>query len=491
LGIVIKQSGISAFFTYLGAIIGFANTVVLFPAFLTTEQIGLIRVIPSIAFLLMPFAQLGLVPGLLKFYPELKNKPGGLAQLLTVVGIGVISGFVVVASLLLLFESEISGYFSENSDLLNQYFYVIVVLVLILSVHSLFEVYSRIFLKIIAANIIKEFLIRVLISIAVSCYFLKIIPFDLLVTGLLLIYTIALLSMVGYIAFIGQLKFSFRFDQLDKGFLKKLANYSFFIIIGSSGSYIILNIDQLMITSMLGLQANGIYTTAFYFAVMIELSRRAISQITTPLISENFEQQNLSAIEKIYKQISINQMVIGTLFFIGIVCNLEGIFSLMPNGEVFRVGKYVVYYIGLSKLLDMIFANNSEIITLSKYYRFNVLTIAILAFLMIAMNLILIPIYGIDGAAIASMVALILYNLIKLIFIWIKLNIQPFSGKTGILFLIGLVIFVFGFWIPPLSNLIADILVRSTIITIVYFLAIYYLKISPEVNGLIDRMFGK
>ncbi|MNH31284.1 hypothetical protein D3C79_916310 [compost metagenome] len=41
--------------------------------------------------------------------------------------------------------------------------------------------------------------------------------------------------------------------------------------------------------------------------------------------------------------------------------------------------------------------------------------------------------------------------------------------------------------LPALPNFIADIIVRSTLITILYVGAIYWLKLSPEMNELIDK----
>ena len=57
-----------------------------------------------------------------------------------------------------------------------------------------------------------------------------------------------------------------------------------------------------MVTSFLGLSDTGIYTTAFYIGMIIEIPRRAISQISVPFISENIKKKNFSKIEKNYKR---------------------------------------------------------------------------------------------------------------------------------------------------------------------------------------------
>jgi O-antigen/teichoic acid export membrane protein len=491
LGVVIKQSSISAIFTYIGAFIGFVNTIILFPNFLSTEQIGLIKALPSAAFLIVPFAQLGVGQMLLKFAPELKKKTNGLSQLISFSLIMVVSGSLITLLFVQIFNTSIFTYFAENAPLVNDYFYVISALILILCVHSLFEFYSRIFLKIIAQNIIKEILIRLGYSLLVAAYYLQYISFDTMITGIIGIYGTALITLIVYIYWIGELKFTLNFSHIDKSLLKRIGIYALFVIIGSSSNNIVLNVDQLMIASMINLSANGVYATTFYFAVVIDLSRRAIMQITTPLVSEAMESNDMNAVEKIYKQASINQMAIGILFFIGLTCNLDNLFGLMTNGDTFAQGKYVVYFIGLAKLVDMTFSNNNAIITMSKYYRFNVITIAILAGLMIGLNLVLIPIYGISGAAFASMLAMLVFGIIKMVFIKMKFDMIPFTWKNFHLLLIGVTTFYIGMIIPQQESLILDLMMRSSVIALIFCPSIYFFKISEEINMLFDKFIAK
>lgn len=495
MGVVIKQSSISAFFTYLGAGIGFVNTIILFPLFLSTEQIGLMRVIPSTAFLIASFSQLGIGSTLLKFAPELRKKPDGLSQLITFSVLVVLVGFLLACGVLCIFETQITAYFSINSSLLSDYFLVVVALVLILSLYNLLESYGRIFLKIIVQNIIKEVVLRLMLTIGVSLYFLQFISFHQLVYGLIVMYGMMLVMLLAYIFKLGQLKFSSRFDLMDKALMKRIGLYSLFVMLGAGSNNIVLNIDQIMISSELGLSANGVYSTVFYFAVMIELSRRVIAQITTPLVADSLENHDLEAVKKIYKQTSINQMVVGGLFFIGLVCNLDNLFSLMSNGDTFATGKYVIYFIGLSKVMEMAFANSSPIISMSKYYKFNVITIAILAVLMVCLNLVLIPAYGISGAAFASFLALFVFGVIKMIFIKVKFGFTPFTLKNGWLTIIGIVVLSIGFSIPQLENTLLDLIVRSVSIGLLYCGAVYFFKISNEINGgllhLIKKFSGR
>ncbi len=102
-------------------------------------------------------------------------------------------------------------------------------------------------------------------------------------------------------------------------------------------------------------------------ATVIEVPKRALMQIAMPLISRAFEKNDLKDIQNIYQKTSINQLIVGSLILIGIWANLHNIFALIPRGDIYEAGKYVVLIIGFGKLLDMMFGPSSEIIVLSKY----------------------------------------------------------------------------------------------------------------------------
>ena len=242
---------------------------------------------------------------------------------------------------------------------------------------------------------------------------------------------------------------------------------------------------------MIDLGANGIYTRAFYMAVLIELPRRAISQIVSPVIAQAFKNDDFQKVKKLYKNLSINQMAVGCLIFLGIVINLDNIYSLMPNGEEYQTGFMIVYIVGVAKLVDMAFSINGEIILMSKHYRFSTYSIIILAALTVILNFLLIPIYHINGAAYASLIAIILYNLLKMGFLKWKFNLMPFSYKNLLLIAITVSVWYLDKLIPQQEFVIMDILIRSTFVTVLYCGLIVLLRISEDINSYLNNFYRK
>ena len=96
--------------------------------------------------------------------------------------------------------------------------------------------------------------------------------------------------------------------------------------------------------------------------------------------------------------------------------------------------------------------------------------------------MLLIPRFGITGAALASLISKYIYNGLKFIFLYKKYKFQPFSFKH-----IEIIIFAFVAWylstlIPVLNHFIFDLVVRSLFISIVFLVPVYFFKVSEDIN---------
>jgi O-antigen/teichoic acid export membrane protein len=203
------------------------------------------------------------------------------------------------------------------------------------------------------------------------------------------------------------------------------------------------------------------------------------------LIAKSFEFERIDEVKKIYKQSSINQLILGCFVFLLVILNLDNIYQIMPAGETYKSGATVVLLIGLSKLIDMGFGVNSEIIVSSKLYKVNIYFVLILAVLTVSLNIWLIPIYGLTGAAFASLLAVLIFNLLKLIFIWSYLKFQPFSLHTLSVIGITLSCYFIAQFVPILENVYLNTLWVSAIIALPFMTLMLVFKPSKEITSLL------
>ena len=489
MGKILKQSFWSTIIIYVGVLLGFINSIILFPKYLSTEQIGLIRQIISASTLLLPLTTFGVSATYLKFFPSYKEDNKLKNEFLSIQFFLILTSFTITIVLLVLFSDNIKYLFTEKSKIFFDYYYIVFSILFIMTISSLFEAYLRARYNIILSNFTNGVLNRFLTAISIVLLSLMIISFDWLIKIQVPIYLTGLFIIIIYAYKKENFNINIKLSNI-KNQLKEITNYSFFSILSGFANILVLNVDVLMVTAILGLSATGIYTTSFYIGLIIEIPRRAISQISIPLISENIKNNNLNKIEKNFKLVSLHQLIIGVFLYLLITLNLDNIFNIIPNSENFISGKNIVYIIGLSKLIIMTSGFSSELIMMSKYYKFNVITITILAILSVILNYILIPKFGMIGAAYASLISILIFNIIKLIFIKIKIGISPFSNKTISPIIIGIIIFFIINYFPSNSNPFLDIIKNSLIISSIYLGMIYLLRVSPELNLIIKKIIN-
>jgi len=488
MGLVIRQSIYSTIISYAGVVIGYINLLYLYPKFLTLEQVGLFRTIQDAAILLSPFAQFGLTQSIFRFYPQFVKTKSESHTFITLMTLLALAGFAIFFILFKIFETPLLSYFQDNAKEIIQYSSWVLWLTLLLVMIAALEAFSRSLLKTVVPNLIREIVARLLLSVLVLLYFSGWLTFDQFIVGSVIAYLICLLLLTFYLWIQGEISIQTDFKSLPQRKFNELIQYSLLSFAGMAGMILIGKIDSMMVSALLGLEANAIYTTAFYMATVIEVPRRALSQITMPLISKAFEQNEVTEVAALYRKTSINQFIIGSLLLMGVWINLDNIFALMPQGENYALGKWVVIIVGLGKLMDMLFGPSSEIIVLSKYYRFNIVLIILLAALVIIANNIWIPRYGIVGAAWGSAFALVMFNVVKYIFIYVKFRIQPFEWATTKVLLIGAITMLINSIIIKIEYTILDIGFRSMIVTLVFSSLIIWTKASPDANGILRNI---
>jgi O-antigen/teichoic acid export membrane protein len=298
--------------------------------------------------------------------------------------------------------------------------------------------------------------------------------------GLVFVYALAMSGMLIYLLWLGVLKLNFDWKNFPKGFRTAFIQFSLVTFLATAASTLIMKIDSIMVSSMVSLEANAIYAIAFSMALVIEMPRRAISQVVMPVIADHFAKKNHSEIDQIYKQVSNRQLFICLLLFAGIWSNIDVLYVFIPNGTLYQAGKWVVLLIGIGKLLDVAFSVNSEILVFSTYYRFNLLATIGMSILIVLLNYWLIPIYGIEGAALASVLVMLLYNLAKYIFLKVKLGFSPFSTETIKIIVVGLATMGIAHFKIIDLNPIVRLLSTSLEVLLLYVFFSYLLKTGRE-----------
>ncbi|WP_299250029.1 polysaccharide biosynthesis C-terminal domain-containing protein [uncultured Cytophaga sp.] len=487
MGIIIRQSFKSTLISYIGIAIGMINVLWLMPEFFSPEEVGLFRLLQDIPIMIASFMQFGAANIADRFFPRFKTEDGTNKGFLFLLLTYPLLGYLIFLLTYWIFNTDIAAIYANKSPLFIDYMHFLIPLSLFLMYSSLFETYSRMHLRIVVPTFIREIIFRILFVLLIAGYALQFYSFNFTIILYVISYGLALALLVIYTISTMHFFLKPQLHFLDKPILKNIFSFVAFIIPGSAGSLIASKIDTLIIGAELGLAEIGIYNLAFFIGSVVDMPKRALSQISTPIISNAWNRNDLAEIDTIYKKSAINQALLGGLIFLMIWLNVDTLLALVPKHEIYAQGKYVILFIALGKLADMATGVNSEIILTSKYYKFNLISMIILSILSVITNLIFINMYGINGVALATGLTLVVFNGIKMIFLWLKLGIQPYTSSMVKLISVFVLVWIcFSFWNPlttdSLVYSISLIAIKSVCIALVYVSLIYVLSISQDFN---------
>ncbi len=481
MGIVVNQSIKNVVVTCLGFGIGAINTLFLFTYFLEKEYYGLVSYLISASNLIWPLLAFGVQNTLVKFFSsysdqEQQNKFLSLMLLLPM------SIALVVGSIATLFYGRLLDFFNEGNTIVQPYVWTIFVLAFSTSYFEVFFAWSKVKLKSVFGNLMKELFLRVCISILLFMVYFKILNVDQFIYALVVVYVLRTLIMKLYA--LGLHPFRFRFS-LPKNYTSVL-KYSSLILIAGSVATLLIDLDKTMIERYMPIDNLADYQLSAFIAIVIIIPSRAMHQITYPLTAKLMNEKAFDTLKALYSKSSITLFAISGLLFVLIICNVHQLFEMLP--EKYELYIWVVILIGGVKLFDNLLGNNNSILYNSDYYRIILYIGIAMAVLTVVLNLLCIPVFGITGAAIATFSAVFCYNLAKLWVVNTKFKMHPFSKKTGIALLL-IILFVGGFYFWEFSfHPVVNIFLKSIFITPSYLAILYVLKISPDMNTLIDKI---
>ncbi|WP_162052368.1 lipopolysaccharide biosynthesis protein [Pontibacter pamirensis] len=474
--------------SYAGIFIGYVNTILLFPNFLDEAEVGLTRLLLTISVMFAQFSALGFVNMSTRYFPYFRDKAqqhNGFLFLLLAVPV---LGFAVATGIYLLLKPSVINYYEEKSPLILDYYYYIIPLALFTLLYNMFTAYLRSLYKTIVSSFVQDFLLRILTTLLIAIYALGVMDFRQFVLLYIIINSVGALVLVAYTIWLKQLYLRPSWTGLRIIPMREMLYYGFFTFLGNLSTTIITTIDQVMISAY-SLSANGIYTTAFFMTSAIMVPARSILKIASPQVADFWKEKNMEGMENLYRHVTMVNLIVGLLLFIGIWANIDNLFSFMP--ETYRAGKYVVLFLSFARIVDLATSLNGVILATSDKFRWDLGFNIVLAILTVGTNWYFIPLYGINGAALASMLSYVFMNLTRLFFVQFIYKIQPFTWSSAQIVVIAAVALGVSYLVPYLQNVFVDMVVRSLLITVIYGGLSIGLNIYPEMNAWLKKViFG-
>lgn len=480
MGLVLNQSIKNTVITYFGFGIGAINALFLYTNFLGKTHYGMVAFVLSASNIMMPLMAFGVQNTLIRFYSKYPTEAERerflsfmlFMPLLLIVPITIITYF---------FYDQIAFFILQKNPSIKPFLWLIPVIGICMGYFEVYYAWVKVHMQSVIGNFISEVLVRVVTMVLLFAVYWNWITKGQFIYGLLGAYLLQLIAMKSYAIYVKMPVLTFKLPHN----VKEIFGYSFFIIISGSVAVLLMDFDKVMIPSYRNISDNALYSVAIFIATVITVPSRAMLQIIYPITARLMNENKHDELNDLYKKSALNLQVFGGLVLLGIFLNIKELYKLIP--DEYSGGIAVVFIIGLTKFYDVILGNNNAIILNTKYYRSVLFFGLLLVFMMVALNMILIPTYGIIGSAWATLISVMVYNTIKLLFVVKKMNLFPFTLNTIKSFGTILVVFLlFYFWDFPFHPII-NIALKSVLITLVYVFINYKWAISLEINQIIDN----
>lgn len=494
MGIIIRQSVKATLVNFAGVVIAILSTLFIYPRF--EEIYGFAQFMIGTASLFVPFASIGLVSIVVKFYPKFQTEDKKNQGMLSMLLISFLIIFGLFLLTFLVWRFPIMDWLKEvgvdKQSRIPTYISVILILAAIIIIRDILIAYSNSNKRIVVPQLITQIGMKIFMPVAVLVFGIYELSKMELAYSIIGFYSVVGLLLVLYLRYLGVFKLvkpNWKFlKPTDK---KEIFNYGIFSSFNQMGGLLAFRIDTIMIPMLLTFSSNGIYAMMLFLSNVIEIPTKAVRSIAAPIISESWNNGDMQEIETIYKKSALNLAIPGIAILLIIWFSFDSIASISSDPDKLLAGKYAFLFLGIGKLFDLFTSVNDQIIVYSPKYKYNLIFILVLGVSNVILNFYLIKEYGITGAAIASCIAYLIYNSIKLLFIQVNYKMNPFTSGLFKVIIIGVLLTTILYFIPKLHFPILEIMKNGIIIAFFYFPTIYFLNISPDFNKLCNIALSK
>lgn len=236
-------------------------------------------------------------------------------------------------------------------------------------------------------------------------------------------YALLVLSIIAFVKTLGSFeKISFKSNKSFSHFFKE----SFPMMISSSILVIMGGLDTIVLGIYEHEEVLAIYNVALKISTLTILSLQAVNSILAPKIAKYYLENNMGEVKKTIRFATrINFIVtLGVVIFIVVFHKfLLGVF-----GEAFIEGGKVLIILCVGQLINSMSGSVGIILQMigkQKIYQ-NIVLFALL--LNVILNFTLVPIYGVIGAALATVISLASWNILGAYYLKKRVNIISYFG---------------------------------------------------------------
>ncbi|MBS1583357.1 MAG: polysaccharide biosynthesis C-terminal domain-containing protein [Bacteroidetes bacterium] len=464
---------------YIGTLVGAVSLLFIQPHFLTTDELGLTRLILSCGTVVSSLLSFGISSVTVRYLPRLfdreRRHSGFFGFMMLYLTTSVALGLCVLYFL----KAPLEWIYGPHGDLFGaNYGYVILLAVsysFVLGLNS----YCVALLRSVFPTFVNDILVRLFFIALILLHFQGVLSFNGFLLGFCLSYTAQALILAVYALIVDRPGFVPDIGHMRRHIgLRSILRYGAVITFTAINSVSLKYLDSLFVGRIEVAQV-AVYSVAAFIGLIIEVPMTALERIANPAVSHAMAAKDMAQVSTIYHRSSRFLLMIGGLMFLGVVMNVRDLLSLLP--PEYYPGWTVSIVIAFGALINMATGVNHPILINSDRYIYGSAFLVVLLAITVIGNWLLIPHLGMMGAAVTSCSANIVYNGLKFEFIRRRFHMQPFDRGTVQLLVLITVLTVAGTLVPLPWSPWVNIPVRAVIALAVYVAVVLRLGLADEV----------
>lgn len=217
-GIITQQSIKNTILLYIGIVLGFFSTILLFPRILNPDQFGLTRLLYSLAIVCSQLAHLGIDKLIIRYFPYFRESKQSRSRFLTASILVSISGFILFVILFLSLRKYFLGSFQDQSALFASYYMLLIPLVFGVLFFEILNSYNSALHDSTTGTFVHETVLRIIIIGLLVVFYFHLISFSIFMYLFIVCYLLQPIYLVMTLRNRGQLTFAFPHLQKEAGF---------------------------------------------------------------------------------------------------------------------------------------------------------------------------------------------------------------------------------------------------------------------------------
>ena len=487
MGIVRRQSALNLIWSYLGVGLGYVNKVILFAEILSKSQFGLLELLLTFMTVGTELALLGSPKIITRFFPHHRNHPFREGSLMFFLAVYSLAGFLLLALALLLFQPWLVGAYQENSPLfVGAYGYVLPITLAYMLYRVLGGISASLFRSVIP-TMAFEVALKLVVTALILVYWAGWMSFDALVLSYVLAHFIpALIVLADLLRHHLKWKVDWQIFRSRSGRL--MIQYGLYSTLSDATAILVQRMDILVVALLIGEMEAGTFAIAAYFGSLIVKSSRSTNVILGPLIATRLKERKMDEVAMLYRKTALNDLLIGGFFLIMMTVNIGPFFDWLPKHGG---AKFPAMILGLALLLNMFTGPHRLLILNSRLFRFDLYANIVMLMLATALDFWLVAAMGMIGAALATLLVTVLYNVVMMLFVQRKMGLLPISWKNFLWLACLLLIAGAGLAVPDMAHPVFTMAARTTVAGLLYALLVLGLRPSPDLLGLVQLGLAK